>query len=192
MSGWLHVAVGYEPYYEDKGVTSTGRSCPKPFRWPHQALDAMEFILAESAKADVWVCPNLMRQDWIWTADPDTGCQQKKKKTGRRKGDAVARFTVHSDADGQVDIDKVKAIEGAFAVASGSPGHAHVYVRLSDPTITSAAHDALGKALGAYVVGADADCKFSDNDLLRPPGTFNHKEAARGGEPTAVTWLVKP
>ncbi len=111
--------------------------------------------------------------------------------TGRRKGEAVARFTVHSDADGQVDTDKVEAIEGAFAVASGSPGHAHVYVRLSE-SISCAGHDALGKALGAYAVGADADCKFSDNDLLRPPGTLNHKRAARGGEPTPVTWLVKP
>jgi hypothetical protein len=85
---------------------------------------------------------------------------------------------VHSDADGQVDTDKVEATEGAFAVASGSPGHAHVYVRLSE-SISCAGHDALGKALGAYAVGADADCKFSDNDLLRPPGTRVRVDALR-------------
>jgi putative DNA primase/helicase len=194
--GWLHVAVGYNPHFDKNGTYShtklNGRPGlePRPFRWPDQAGDAMDFILAESAKADVWVCPNLMRRDWIGTIDPKTNHQI--RKTGRSKGDAVARFTVHSDADGQVDIEKVKSIEGAFAVASGTPGHAHVYVRLSDPTITSAQHDTLSRGLGAHVVGADADCKFSDNDLLRAPGTLNHKAAARGGEPTPVTWLVKP
>jgi hypothetical protein len=34
--------------------------------------------------------------------------------------------------------------------------------------------------------------KHSDNDLLRPPGTFNHKSAAAGDEPTPVVWLIKP
>jgi putative DNA primase/helicase len=194
--GWLHVAVGYNPHFDENGAYRhtrlNGRPGlePRPFRWPDEAGVAMDFILAESAKADVWVCPNLMRRDWICTIDPKTN--REIRKTGRSKGDAVARFTVHADADGQVDIEKVKAIEGAFAVASGSPGHAHVYVRLSDPTITSAQHDTLSRGLGAHVVGVDADCKFSDNDLLRAPGTLNHKAAARGGEPTPVTWLVKP
>jgi hypothetical protein len=89
-----------------------------------------------------------------------------------------------------MDIEKVKSIEGAFAVASGSPGHGHVYVRLSE-TIVGAEHDALSRALGSYLGSADV-AKHSDNDLLRPPGTLNHKSAAADGEPTPVVWLIKP
>jgi hypothetical protein len=122
-----------------------------------------------------------MLHDWILEGG---------KKTGRRKGNAVSRLTVHADIDGELAIEKVKSIEGAFAVASGSPGHAHVYVPLSE-SITSAQHDALSKALGAYLGNADV-AKHSDNDLLRPPGTLNHKSAAAGGEPTPVVWLIKP
>lgn len=180
--GYLHVGVGYQPHTNDKGKHDHVRFESKPFRCPDEALKAVEFIIAESQNADVWLCPNLMRHDWV--------VEDGKRKTGRRKGDAVSRLTVHADIDGELDIEKVKSIGGAFAVASGSPGHGHVYVRLSE-SITSAQHDPVSKALGAYLGNADV-AKHSDNDLLRPPGTFNHKSAAHGGEPTPVTWLVKP
>ena len=180
--GWLHVGVGHRPHLNDRGKYDHERFEPKPFRWPDEAQKAVEFILAESQQADVWLCPSPMLHDWT--------VEDGKKKTGRRKGEAVSLFTVHADIDGQLDIEKVKSIEGAFAVASGSPGHAHVYVWLSEP-ITSAQHDALSKGLGAHLGNADV-AKHSDNDLLRPPGTFNHKSAAAGGEPTRVTWSVKP
>jgi P4 family phage/plasmid primase-like protien len=182
--GWLHVGVGYGPHLNDRGKYDHERFEPKPFRWPDEADKAVEFILAQAQNADVWLCPTPMLHDWI--------VEEGKKRTGRRKGDAVSLLTVHADVDGQLNLEKVKSIEGAFAVASGSPGHAHVYVWLNTSiTITSAQHDTLSKALGAYLGNADV-AKHSDNDLLRPPGTFNHKSAAAGGQPTPVTWLVKP
>jgi putative DNA primase/helicase len=180
--GYVHVGVGYGPHINDKGKYGHKWFEPKVFHWPGEAEKAVEFILGASQNADVWVCPNLLLHDWI--------VEGGNKKTGRRKGDAVSLVTVHADIDGQVDIEKVTSIEGAFAVASGSPGHAHVYVPLSEP-ITGAQHDALSKALGAYLGNADV-AKHSDNDLLRPPGTLNHKLAAAGGEPTPVVWQVKP
>jgi hypothetical protein len=179
--GWLHVGVGHGPHFNDSGKYVHERFEPKPFLWPDQADKAIEFIIDESQSADVWLCPSLMLHDWV--------LEDGKIKTGRRKGKAVSRLTVHADIDGTCDVAKVESIEGAFAVASGSPGHAHVYVRLGTP-ITSGQHDRLGKALGAYIGNADA--KYSDNDLLRPPGTLNHKSAAAGGEPTLVVWLIKP
>jgi hypothetical protein len=50
-------------------------------------------------------------------------------------------------------------------------------------------HRALCEGLRDYLGG---DNKIRDNDLLRPPGTLNHKPAAKGGEPAPVEWLVRP
>jgi hypothetical protein len=89
-SGWLHVSVGYNPQFDRNGTYCHTKAngahglLPRPFRWPDHALDAMEFILAESAKADVWVCPNLMRRDWIWTAASDT--DRRIRRTGIFQG----------------------------------------------------------------------------------------------------------
>jgi hypothetical protein len=116
--GWLHVGVGHGPHFNDSGKYVQERFEPKPFLWPDQADKAIEFIIDESQSADVWLCPSLMLHDWV--------LEDGKKKTGRRKGKAVSRLTVHADIDGTCDVAKVKSIEGAFAVASGSPGHAHV------------------------------------------------------------------
>ena len=68
---------------------------------------------------------------------------------GRAKGEAVVRFTVHSDGNGILDPEKVSAI-GAFALASRSLGHAHVYVPLAE-SVSSAQHDRLSKELGRYI-----------------------------------------
>ena len=48
-------------------------------------------------------------------------------------------------------------------------------------------HEALCRGLAATLGG---DTKYSDNDLLRPPGTWNYKSAVDGGDPTPVTALV--
>ena len=126
---------------------------------------------AVAPRNDVYVCTNLMWSD------------------KRAQGAAVTHTLIHADKDtGQLDPEKVRAIDG-FAVASGTPGHGHVYVQLSEP-VTAAQHRVLCRALGDYLGGADA--KISDNDVLRPPGTLNHKPTVTGGEPAAVEWLVRP
>lgn len=180
-AGYVHVGVGYGPHFNDEGKYVHDRFEPKAFAFPDEAEKAVELILRVSKTADVWISPNLFRHDWI--------VEDGKRKTGRHKGGAVSLVTVHADIDGQLDIEKIKSIDGALAVASGSPGHAHVYVRLSE-SITSGQHDVLSRGLGSYLGNADA--KYSDNDLLRPPGTLNHKAAVAGGEPTPVAWLLKP
>jgi hypothetical protein len=107
----------------------------------------------------------------------------------RAKGAAVARPQVHADIDhGHLDGEKVRAIDG-FAVASGTPGNGHVYVALTE-SVPAHWHRALCRGLGDYLGGADA--KISENDVLRPPGTLNHKPTAAGGDPAVVTWLVPP
>lgn len=107
----------------------------------------------------------------------------------RTKGTAVSRALVHADIDGVVSVQKVQEL-GGFAVNSGTPGHAHVYVALTE-SVTAVVHTALCRGLGDYL--GDADAKISDNDQLRPPETLNHKAEAFGtGEATPVEFVVEP
>ncbi len=103
---------------------------------------------------------------------------------------AVEHRWLHSDIDRE-PFDSVKAEKldniGGFAIASGSPDHAHVYVPLSE-SVSAEQHEELCIGLGKYLGGADS--KISDNDVLRLPGTSNHKPRVRNGEPIApVRWL---
>jgi hypothetical protein len=44
--------------------------------------------------------------------------------------------------------------------------------------------------VGAYLGAIDS--KITDNDLLRPPGTFNYKPTLDGRDPAPVEWVVRP
>ena len=114
---------------------------------------------------DVYVCPYLMHG------------------RKRAKGDAASRKLVHSDVDdGRLDLAVVREL-GGFAIGSGTPGNGHVYVLLTH-VVMPAQHELLRKGLAAYLGGDMA--KISDNDLLRPPGTFNFKPTVAGGKPAPV------
>jgi hypothetical protein len=173
-TGFLHIATGANGYFTPGGKYTypDGDWTQSHFEWPPEADRAVREIgrAAAEPRTDVYVCPYLMWGD------------------KRAQGAAVARRIVHADCDGDIDLDKVHAI-GGFAVASGTPGHAHVYVQLAE-SVPANQHRELCRALGDYL--GDADPKISANDVLRPPGTLNHKEAARGGFSTPVEWLVRP
>jgi putative DNA primase/helicase len=171
-TGVLHIATGTNGYFTTDGKYKHEGWTQSCFEWPAEADQAVREIAHAAAepRTDVYVCPYLMWSD------------------KRTQGAAVARRLVHADCDGDIDLDKVRAL-GGFAVASGTPGHAHVYVALTDP-VPANQHRELCRALGNYL--GDADAKISDNDVLRPPSTLNHKEAARGGFSTPVEWLVRP
>jgi hypothetical protein len=168
----LHIAVGRNGYFTAEGKYKHEHWTQTHFPWPAEADRAVREIARAVAepRIDVYVCPYLMWGD------------------NRAQGAAVARRLVHADCDGDIDLDKVRAL-GGFAVTSGTPGHAHVYVELTEP-VPANQHRELCRALGNYL--GDADAKISDNDVLRPPGTLNHKEGARGGLPTPVEWLMRP
>ncbi|MEX1210874.1 MAG: AAA family ATPase, partial [Candidatus Nanopelagicales bacterium] len=109
----------------------------------------------------------------------------------RHKGAAATHLIAHADIDnGLFDSDKAAAI-GAFAVASGTEGNAHAYVALAE-SVPEHWHTVLCRGLGAYLGAVDS--KIADNDLLRPPGTWNHKGRAHtaGGESSPVHWLIRP
>jgi hypothetical protein len=165
-AGWLIVAVGHDPYRDERGKYRHRRWSEHPVRWPQQADQAVAAIASQASTADVYACPYLMRDR-------------------RTLGNSVSRVLVHADVDHRIDPAMVAEL-GGFAVASGTSGHGHVYVPMSYAT-TRAQHEMLCRALVAHLGG---DTKYSDNDLLRPPGTLNYKTAVDGGEPCAVEWIV--
>jgi len=101
----------------------------------------------------------------------------------------VTHRLLHSDADNGADADKLKPL-AAFAVASGTPGHSHVFVQLTRD-VTLAQYQALQQGMRAYFNG---DNNIADNDLLRPVCAVNYKAVVLDGrdEPYPVEWIVKP
>lgn len=169
--GQAHIAVGSDPYLNAKGKYRHHGWIQSHFAWPGEGDLMVKEILREALDSDVYACPNLMVAD------------------KRSQGAAAQRRLVHADYDGDLDIEKVRAVAG-FAISSGTPGHAHVYVRVTEP-VTFSQHQTLCKALGKFL-GSDADSKITDNDVLRPPGTQSHKPTVRDLDPVPVEWLVRP
>jgi hypothetical protein len=169
--GTAFVAIGSGPHLSDKGKYQHKSRVEIPFDWPSEADLVEREILRAAIDSDVYICPYLMRG-----------------KT-RTKGAAVSHRLAHADVDnGLADPEKVRAING-FAVSSGSPNNAHVYVTLTE-SVPLLWHEALCRGLGRHCGAIDA--KISDNDILRPPGTLNHKPTVTGADPVAVEWLVRP
>jgi len=141
--------------------------------WPDEANGLAALLLEWSTRADIYLCPY-----------PLSGQR-------RDKGSAVALDKVHCDGDDGVDLGKASNIPGVCAVGSGTPGHAHVYAGLTR-SVPPHQHEALCRGLGHYLGAKDP--KFSDNDVLRPPGTWNFKPRAddKKAPPLPVMWLIRP
>ncbi|MBA3742494.1 phage/plasmid primase, P4 family [Sporichthya sp.] len=160
------------------GCWDTGRYRYRPgdwvdrvgFTWPSEAdalLDTLEKELA-AGRVDVYARPYLT-------------------PTGQRrtKGNAVSRRLIHADRDGAEPLIVPKNLPGIFVVASGTPGHEHVYVPVAGD-LDAAEHEAMCRALAATI--GDCDAKVSDNDVLRLPGTLNYKS----DPPQLVRWITEP
>jgi hypothetical protein len=167
-TGVLHIGVGFGGHYENGNYVFDEFVSPH-YTWPDEADIAIREILTEAEDSDVFCCPYLMRDGH------------------RAKDHVVSHELIHADVDHDLDPAAVAEL-GGFAVSSGSSGHAHVYVPLSF-AVTAAQHRMLCRGLRDRLGGDD---KITASDLLRPPATLNHKSAANGGEPAAVTWLVPP
>ena len=170
------IAVSCGPYLTDSGKVRWRERAEEYFAWPEQREKLVDTVLAYAPEADISICPNLMRAK------------------RRAKGNSVARKSLHADVDSGFNKhqqDRVRELPGGCAVDSGTPGHAHVYVRL-DESLTVEQHGHLCRALGEWF-HAD-DHKISDNDLMRLPGTWNFKPRAYDpdADPLPVTWAVPP
>jgi hypothetical protein len=165
--GWLCVAVGLKPHRDENGKYAHNKWSEVAFRWPAQAEEALGYIKKAAPLGDVYICPYPM------------------KEPRRAKGRAGQRVLIHADVDHNLDEGKVAEL-GGFIVRSGTAGHGHVYVPLAWP-VTPAQHEALCRGLAAHLGG---DTKYSDNDLLRLPGTLNYKATTDGRDasPVTVSW----
>jgi hypothetical protein len=170
--GWVCVGVGIRPYRTASGRIRFRSWVEGSVVWPNEADDVAALLLKYSGQLDCYLCPNVM-----------TG-------THRAKWTSAAPREIHADVDdGRLDLDKVRAIPGACAVGSGSPGNGHVYVLLDRP-VKHHQHEQLCQAQMAYFGAADS--KVSDNDVLRVPGTYNFKPTVDKLPPNPVTWQVRP
>ena len=171
--GRAHMSVGTGPRLNRNGKYDFTVFKSSDFAWPEEADGLLSAILQGNAagETDIYVCPNLM------------------KGPSRTKGAAAARWTVHADVDDDVDLDLVRQVSG-WAVASGSEGHAQVYVSLTE-SIPAHWHETLCIGLKEFMGATDP--KISDNDVLRPPGSVNHKGPVfRTGPAAVATFLVRP
>lgn len=174
-TGRAHVAFGRKPRVTDDGRYEHENWVQTSFAWPAEADQMVREIgqeLATGDPLDVYVCPYLMHGN------------------KRAKGAAVARRLVHADVDnGALNLARLVDLDG-FAVGSGSPGNGHAYLPLSE-SVPGHWHTTLCRGLGTYLGAVDS--KITDNDVLRPPGTWNHKPPTFGtGEPAPVVWLRHP
>jgi hypothetical protein len=176
-AGKLFLPIGRGPHR-----TAAGKYEHRPFlgnvalNYPLDIDGKLDKLITESDTADVYMCPNLMYKD-------------------RTPGSCIGCMVAHADWDGDPDdtdavLDKVRDING-FALASGTPGHIHAYVPLAKP-VHSAEATRLCKAFQAYLPAGSDPGKHTVNDLLRPPGTYNHKSVAATGRPTLVQFLIRP
>lgn len=172
-SGSAILAYGTNSHVNDKGKYRHGFWREVPFQWPEDAGDMEEGIRCAAQFGDVYVCTVLMSGH---SRSPD---------------DAVHLSVLHADVDsGGLDMEKVRLL-GGFVVGSGSEGNGHVYVPLSRD-VTPGEYEALERGLVRFL---GADNKIAANDVLRPPGTLNHKPVVMnggGGQPAEVQWVLPP
>jgi hypothetical protein len=174
-TGFCHVVYG-EGWYRENGKLrfrfwSETRE-RHAYAYPDDADAAVAKVLELSARClDVYVSTSLMRTD-----------------VSREKNQTAELWCLHADIDhAGLNLDAVAEL-GWCAIASGTPGHYHLYIPLSGP-ITEAAFQMLQNPL-VKLLGADA--KKSGNDVLRPPATFNFKPTIDDGDPLPVGWAVRP
>lgn len=103
-------------------------------------------------------------------------CPAPRMSHTRRKGGAARSYVLWADFDGKGRgmENAIPLVPHVWPVRSGSVGHYHYYLLLSQPIgwrdLT------LGNWLLARVIGGDN--KWSDESLLRLPGTINPKTGA--------------
>lgn len=158
--GFAAVAFGGRPYRDDRGRYAHRDWTEVRYAWPDERdtlhRDVQQAIAA--GPVDVYVCPALRLTD-------------ARNGLGSGKGtNAAPPAVLWADCDQPPDPAKLSKLLGS-SVFSGSDDHQHVYVFL-DRSIPVVDQRVLNKALAKYL---DADDKWSDESLLRLPGTFNHK-----------------
>ncbi len=139
--------------------------------------------------------------DLLFDADKDgrdgfvcTSLMYKSRTSGSLKESWVIRVDWDGNPDDTSEALRLTEKLGGFAVFSGTDGHLQVFVPLAEAITTEGQYRRYAEALAAYLP-AGADDKKSANDVMRLPGLRNFKPTVRPadtGEPTLVTWALRP
>jgi hypothetical protein len=89
------------------------------------------------------------------------------------------RTRLHAEVDHDLDEELIEEL-GAAVVGSGTPGHRHLHLELTE-SVTVAEYKVLIEALRGHLGG---DSKIRDSDMLRIPGSLNFKTTP----PRLVRW----
>ncbi|WP_188078666.1 AAA family ATPase [Rhodococcus sp. ANT_H53B] len=163
---FLNVQYGNTSGYAFLAHEIAGVFSETHYSWPADAEKMAADALKQSLLGEVWFSTCLMHTP------------------KRHSGNSVERRIIHADVDqGNLDFESVEELHG-FAVFSGTPGNGHIYVELNR-SVSVAEFKILCGGLRDRVVG---DNKIADNDLLRIPGTLNHKTDPAN----PVTWAMRP
>jgi len=159
-AGFVAVAIGTRPRW-DQNRYRHDDWVELQYQWPSQRdklLRDIEQQLATGDPADFYINPALR----LTPARNGAG--------GKAGSNAAPISWLWADDDHGADVDKVKALR-PLVVASGRDGHQHLYVALAQP-VPVGTHKLLNRALAEHLGG---DSKWSDEALLRMPGTLNCK-----------------
>jgi AAA domain/RepB DNA-primase from phage plasmid len=167
--GFACLAVGFGPHYDANAKYKHRTFQPGFHRWPDEAETLLDRAMEYAERGDVYIAP-LLRSSFARTKD--------NALPGTSLWADVDELTLESRG-----LDQLLIGPGGLLVGSGHGRH--VYLRLPEP-LEPAEIERWNRRL-ARALGADA--KWDAAALLRLPGTFNHKEACRGGDLLPVTIL---
>ncbi len=168
--GHFHFAFGVGGHFNGSGKYEFERWHGRSGVWPDDRARFLADALDRAATDDVYVAPYL------------------RSNASREKGSALPSDFLYADLD-YVVPERLHGFERLLIGPGGllvSSGHGlHPYLRLPadlEPAELEHWNRRLARKL-------EADAGWAENKVLRLPGTFNHKERARGGESTPVLLL---
>jgi AAA domain-containing protein len=170
--GYFLSAYGIGGHFDDQGKYEFKSFHQRPGRWPDDRDRFLNEALERAERDDVFVAPYLR-------SVPD-----------RKKGSALPSDVLYADLDeapdGQLMTPGGVLLLGPGGLLVSSGLGRHVYARLPEE-LEPDELEVLNRHL-AFALGADAG--WSENKVLRLPGTFNHKPRARGGASVPVELLA--
>lgn len=172
--GVVCLAFGSHPYRDPNGRYRHREWTETTFAWPAERdrmIREVGRVMALGDPVDIYICPAIRHPN----------------ASKRRKGDALPPMVCWVDLDQPPTDPALFSLLNPFVVNSGQPGHLHAYIPLAEP-VDLATHAALNKALADRLGG---DAKWSDETLLRLPGTYNWKPTIpTAGQPAGPKVLV--
>lgn len=178
--GWAAVVFGTGGYFDGNGKYSFPRDendwrkngwQERKYAWPAEREKLLSQTLAH--RGDVYICPAL------------------RAVRSRKENTAGPARWAWVDLDRPWDDEAAELCNLPGIAVIGSGRGSHIYAKLPTVVDDPLELDEWNRRLGAYV-GEGADAKWKDNSVLRLPGTFSYKSAARGGEPTPIVWRQVP